>query len=343
MDTQQALKVLGLYAGASQHDVKAAYRILAKKWHPDVFLDLEQKHQAELKIKEINIAYQILKEYDRDSSDNDISTNNLGHIDPIVRTKMGNPELFYHQAQNHRKSGNLQEAIEACTQAIRLDADYLDAYKLRYDILIELGYSNRANSDDRHIRNLISKREKQEREQNPKNNRDRNSETRQLESDDPSFFYYRAQVRIKSKKILEAIQDCTIAIRLNPDYIDAYRLRQSLYSSLGQKKQAALDGEKIIEIQEGKRSSHTKKAQASKSKLSETYPSQTGTTDAERFQYSEVSAESSNSHSDQAKFFYNKALQESQNSNFREALYHCNKAIRINPDYLEVYEFRRSI
>ena len=55
------LRVLGLGPGASAQEIKAAYRDLAKVWHPDRFAHdprLQQKAQEQL--KEINEAYQRL-------------------------------------------------------------------------------------------------------------------------------------------------------------------------------------------------------------------------------------------------------------------------------------------
>ena len=51
---QDPYRVLGLEPGASDDEVKAAYRRLAKKYHPDVN---GGSPEAEAKMKEINAAY----------------------------------------------------------------------------------------------------------------------------------------------------------------------------------------------------------------------------------------------------------------------------------------------
>jgi curved DNA-binding protein CbpA len=64
IEAQTHYQVLELEAGASQDDVRQAYRDLAKVWHPDRFSDnpkLQQK--AEEKLKKINAAYGFLKSY----------------------------------------------------------------------------------------------------------------------------------------------------------------------------------------------------------------------------------------------------------------------------------------
>jgi DnaJ-class molecular chaperone with C-terminal Zn finger domain len=62
-DIHADYKRLNLKIGASIAEVKAAYRTLAKRWHPDQFSDLEQKQQAEEELKKINDAYQKIKAF----------------------------------------------------------------------------------------------------------------------------------------------------------------------------------------------------------------------------------------------------------------------------------------
>jgi hypothetical protein len=56
-----AVATFGLTRGATQAEIKDAYRALAKVWHPDRFQNDEQlRGRAEEKLKEINSAYQVL-------------------------------------------------------------------------------------------------------------------------------------------------------------------------------------------------------------------------------------------------------------------------------------------
>lgn len=67
-------QLLEVDAGASQPEIKQAYKDLAKVWHPDRFTDdprLQQK--AEEKLKRINAAYAFLKTYDPKSAQNGAS------------------------------------------------------------------------------------------------------------------------------------------------------------------------------------------------------------------------------------------------------------------------------
>ncbi len=53
-------EILEINENASQEIVEKAYKVLVKKYHPDLQTDPEQKHQCEIKIKEINEAYETL-------------------------------------------------------------------------------------------------------------------------------------------------------------------------------------------------------------------------------------------------------------------------------------------
>lgn len=57
-------QILEIEPGASQDDIKQAYKDLAKVWHPDRFADTPRLQQkAEEKLKRINTAYEFLKSY----------------------------------------------------------------------------------------------------------------------------------------------------------------------------------------------------------------------------------------------------------------------------------------
>lgn len=60
-DLCSAVGLFGLPRGATQSEIKDAYRVLAKVWHPDRFpADEELRAKAEEKLKQINSAYQLL-------------------------------------------------------------------------------------------------------------------------------------------------------------------------------------------------------------------------------------------------------------------------------------------
>jgi hypothetical protein len=65
MDVYRAYKILGLYPGASQEEVRRQYRDLAQVWHPDRFAHNERLQQkAQRNLKRINEAFEVLRDYD---------------------------------------------------------------------------------------------------------------------------------------------------------------------------------------------------------------------------------------------------------------------------------------
>jgi hypothetical protein len=61
---EKAFRTLGLEPGAKPEEIRAAYRRLAKRNHPDKFAyDPRQQAQATTRMKEINAAYRALRPY----------------------------------------------------------------------------------------------------------------------------------------------------------------------------------------------------------------------------------------------------------------------------------------
>ena len=61
MSNRDYYEVLGLGKGASDDEIKAAFRKLARVYHPDV----SKEENAEEKFKEINEAYGVLSDSDK--------------------------------------------------------------------------------------------------------------------------------------------------------------------------------------------------------------------------------------------------------------------------------------
>ncbi len=57
MTDKDYYKIMGVAADASEKDIKAAYRKLARKYHPD----LNKEPQAEERFKEMGEAYEVLE------------------------------------------------------------------------------------------------------------------------------------------------------------------------------------------------------------------------------------------------------------------------------------------
>ncbi|QGG47904.1 molecular chaperone DnaJ [Heliorestis convoluta] len=74
MSKRDYYEVLGISKDASESDIKKAYRKLLKQYHPDVH---PNKEEAEVKIKEINEAYEVLSDPDKRAR-----YDQFGHMGP---------------------------------------------------------------------------------------------------------------------------------------------------------------------------------------------------------------------------------------------------------------------
>lgn len=77
-------EVLGVKPGASQEEIKSAYRKLVKQYHPDQYGDNPLKDLAQEKLAEVNKAYEMLKNnnggsYNNSSSANSYTNNNRNY------------------------------------------------------------------------------------------------------------------------------------------------------------------------------------------------------------------------------------------------------------------------
>ena len=84
-------EVLGVKQGASQEEIKSAYRKLVKKYHPDQYGDNPLKELAQEKLAEVNKAYDMLKNGNTSGS---YSSNSYSNTNNNSYTYSNNSSLY---------------------------------------------------------------------------------------------------------------------------------------------------------------------------------------------------------------------------------------------------------
>lgn len=113
-------EVLGLKAGANAEAVRAAYRQLVKRCHPDQFQDAAQQKAAQEKLIQLNLAYEAA-----------LKLAGQQH----VGFNLISQEEAKHFAQRLVDQGNLESALRQLGRADSKDADW---YCMQGDILMAL-------------------------------------------------------------------------------------------------------------------------------------------------------------------------------------------------------------
>jgi len=140
-------EVLGIKEGASEEEIKRAYREQVKKYHPDQYQDNPLSQLAEEKLREVNEAYEYLSgkgqsaktsngwsgrsSYtDSQSGSNDnfqqvrmlINNGNIIQAESILEgINNRNAEWFYLRGLIYMKKGWYNEAMMNIDQAVKMD------------------------------------------------------------------------------------------------------------------------------------------------------------------------------------------------------------------------------
>lgn len=147
-------EVLGVKEGASEEEIKQAYRELVKKYHPDRYADNPLKELAEEKMREINEAYDFIMRNQTKSNTNFNNYNNYRSYDQnsfsdfsrvrsfvemnnikaaeeeLSRIKIRNAEWYFLRGIIYMKKGWYSEGYEDLQRAVQMDPsnyEYKDA------------------------------------------------------------------------------------------------------------------------------------------------------------------------------------------------------------------------
>jgi COMPASS component SWD3 len=152
-------EILEIAPGSSPQVVKQAYRRLARQWHPDRFTDSEEKAIAEAKFKQINLAYEALKDYvpppetvqppptTSPPQPAKRQTSPPRPRAPEVETQGKSPQVLYQMAADYAKIEQYEAAIACLSAAIQVQPDYAMAYRYRGHLRSLLALERSATAD----------------------------------------------------------------------------------------------------------------------------------------------------------------------------------------------------
>lgn len=164
-------EVLGVKEGASQEEIKKAYKELAKKYHPDQYGNNPLRDLAEEKMRELNEAYDYLVKNNQNSSYSNTNSNYDNNIYISIRQDIQSGDLFsaeskLNSVQNKTaewyyltgvvqlRKGWHEGAYNNISTACRMDPNNLEyrqalnALKQRNNGYRENYYGRKSSSDD---------------------------------------------------------------------------------------------------------------------------------------------------------------------------------------------------
>lgn len=109
-------EVLGVRQGASEEEIKAAYKELVKKYHPDKYQNNPLSDLAEEKLQEVNEAYDMLMGKNQGNSGYRNNGSSYGRA---------NSSAEFNQVRRNIDMGNLQGAEEILNRSQNRNAEWM--------------------------------------------------------------------------------------------------------------------------------------------------------------------------------------------------------------------------
>ena len=120
-------EVLGIKPGASEEEIRAAYRELVKKYHPDKYIDNPLADLAEEKMQEINEAYDTLMKQGRSGGAGTYGgqqSYGYGRQNYGGQQSYGSSNPYYYAIRQEIDRNNLAKAEQMLIQAPDRDAEW---------------------------------------------------------------------------------------------------------------------------------------------------------------------------------------------------------------------------
>jgi molecular chaperone DnaJ len=130
---QNPYEILGIKEGVSRDEIKKAYRELAKKYHPDQYGNNPLKDLAEVKMREINEAYEYLmkntsertyNQSNRSSDNYSYNSNNYNSTSYNANYDNNNNNGVYNNIRMDIQRGNYRSAEEKLNSIGTRDAEW---------------------------------------------------------------------------------------------------------------------------------------------------------------------------------------------------------------------------
>lgn len=131
-------KVLGIAPGASEEEIKRAYKTLSKKYHPDANMNNPNKDEYEERFKEVQQAYEML------TKKQEAPESFWGMYTGQSAQQGNDTDMYLQAARTYIQNGRLDEAMNVLNSIANRTAEW---YFLRSNIYLRRGMEQAAEAD----------------------------------------------------------------------------------------------------------------------------------------------------------------------------------------------------